>query len=55
MSVMFNMNLATSFAILNDPEQALPYYEECLKLLEDKIDNGGLAQVKSNIGYLLLK
>lgn len=55
MSVMFNMNLATSFAIVNDPEQALPYYEECLRLLEIKKDLGGLAQVKSNMGYMFIK
>jgi len=55
MSVMFNMNLATSFAILNDPEQALPYYKECLRLLEIKKNLGELAQVKSNMGYMFIK
>jgi len=55
MSVMFNMNLATSFAINDDPEQALPYYKECLRLLEIKKDLGGLAQVKSNMGYMFIK
>jgi tetratricopeptide (TPR) repeat protein len=55
MSVMFNMNLATSFAILNDATQALPYYEKCLQLLKNKDDDIALAQVKSNMGYLFLK
>ncbi|MDT0607348.1 tetratricopeptide repeat-containing sensor histidine kinase [Croceitalea rosinachiae] len=55
MSVRFNMNLATSFAILDDPQQALSYYKECLNLLKTKNDELGLAQVKSNMGYLFVK
>lgn len=55
MAMIFNLNIATSFAILNDPEQALPYYEKCLELLETKNDLNGLAQVKSNMGYMFIK
>ncbi len=55
MSVTFNMNIATTFAILNDSEQALPYYEKALKLIKGKNDKIGLARVKSNMGYLFIK
>ncbi len=55
MQVVFNMNIATSFAILRDAERALPYYQNCLKLLKTMNDEVQLAEVLSNLGYSFIQ
>ena len=54
MQVYFNMNLATSFAILRDYKQALPYYESALRLTEESKDEAQRAQIESNLAYMYL-
>ena len=54
MLVLFNMNLATCFAILKDFTQAEPYYQSALKLTKKTKDGGQIAQIESNLGYLYL-
>lgn len=54
MQVFFTMNLATSFAILKEYEQALPYYEDALKLVEKTNEQVHRAQIHSNLGYMYL-
>ena len=54
MQVFFAMNLATCFAILNDYDQALPYYQRALTIVEESKDFVQKAQIESNLGYLHL-
>ena len=51
----FNTNLATSFSILKDYEQALKYYNICLEILNKSKNKLQKAQVQSNLGYLFWK
>ncbi len=54
MQVSFTMNLATSFAILRDYDQALPYYQKALQIVEKSNDLLQKAQIESNLGYMYL-
>ncbi|MEM1258322.1 MAG: tetratricopeptide repeat-containing sensor histidine kinase [Bacteroidota bacterium] len=54
MQVLFIMNLATCFAILRDYDQALPYYEQALQIVEKSNDHLQKAQIESNLGYMYL-
>ncbi|NQZ43330.1 MAG: hypothetical protein HRT65_03410 [Flavobacteriaceae bacterium] len=55
MQLAFNMNLATTFSIIKDYEQALTYYDKCLDILKSSDDRLQKAQVESNLGYLYWK
>ena len=54
MQVFFTMNLATCFAILKDHEQALPYYQKALQIVNESNDEDQRAQIESNMGYMYL-
>lgn len=55
MQALFAMNLATCFSILKDHEQAQPYYQKALAVLESYKDEELKAEVLSNLGYLNLQ
>ena len=55
MQALFAMNLATCFSILKDYEQAQPYYQKALTVLENYEDEELKAEVLSNLGYLNLQ
>lgn len=54
LQVFFIMNLATCFAILRDYEQALPYFQQALQLVDKSNDRVQKAQIESNLGYMYL-
>ncbi|UOY06247.1 tetratricopeptide repeat-containing sensor histidine kinase [Muricauda sp. SCSIO 64092] len=54
MQGFFLMNLATAFSLLKGYEQALPYYNKALQLVEASGDDVQRAQIQANLGYLYL-
>lgn len=51
----YTMNLATTFSIIKDYDQALLYYERCLELAEENNEKLQKAEIESNLAYLYWK
>ncbi|WP_282116475.1 tetratricopeptide repeat-containing sensor histidine kinase [Cellulophaga baltica] len=53
--IKLNTNLATLFLLLGDTKEAVPYYENSLKLSEALNKKHWIGVIKSNLGYLNVK